>query len=463
QNNLLGNFDPSVGIQQVGINLDSPYQGDHNNFAPRFGFAWDILGNGRTVIRGGGSMIYEIPILVTFLGQNGLNNATTVGINAIPSGAQGVPISGSIVSAATTQSTLNWSLAGPVFNVNINCDPTTGTPCDIMGVKKDLRTPYVVTYNVNLQQRLSPTTSLQVAYVGNRGVKLYSIRDINQVDPNSAAEIACGHCEYDGRPFRTLYPYLNYINFLENNYTSDYHGLQTTLTQRAWKGMNFVAGYTWSHAIDFASLIRAQQPQNSLNPRGERGNSSLDVRHRFTLSFTYDLPSVKSPAQLLEGWQMNSIVSLQSGTPYDAVDFGNDTSLTGEFSDRWNVIAPPSSIPNWSVAGPINIGAVLAQPAPGQFGNAGRNIFVGPPFRNWDFSLVKHWRLTERVNAQLRAEFFNVLNHPNFANPAILFTNDLSFPGSFGQVFATPDVAGANPVIGTGGPRNIQLGLKFRF
>jgi hypothetical protein len=101
------------------------------------------------------------------------------------------------------------------------------------------------------------------------------------------------------------------------------------------------------------------------------------------------------------------------------------------------------------------------------FATAGRNIFRGPHYRNWDFSVVKTFRFGERISAQLRGEFFNVLNHTNFGIPGSLlvsaFNNDLSSPGSFGQVPGTPDVVAANPVIGTGGPRNIQLGLKFRF
>jgi len=106
---------------------------------------------------------------------------------------------------------------------------------------------------------------------------------------------------------------------------------------------------------------------------------------------------------------------------------------------------------------------VLRQPDAANFGTAGRNIFRAPGFHNWDFSLIKTFKATERVGVQFRAEFFNILNHPTFANPAILFNNDLGIPDTFGLVTATPDVAGANPVIGAGGPRNIQFGLKVRF
>ncbi|MEK6304484.1 MAG: TonB-dependent receptor [Acidobacteriota bacterium] len=459
EDDRLGNFDPAVGLQQVGINIDAPYKGDHNNFAPRVGIVWDPWEKGNTVFRAGAGIMYEIPILATFLGQNGVNNATTPGLNVIPTGAVGSNINGTIVGAATTQSNLNWSVGGPIFNVDANCDPDRGgTPCDILGARRDLRTPYVINWSFNVQQVLWPKASLQLGYVGNHGVKLYSIRDINQVVP------ALDEGTYQlGRPFNSKFPFLGYINFLENGYRANYHGLQATLTQRSWHGLNYVLGYTWSHAIDFVSLQRAAQPQDSGRPDLERASSDLDIRHRFTLSLSYDLPAIKSWAQLLEGWQMNSIVTLQTGTPYNAVDFGNDISLTGEFSDRWNLVGNPESIPNFSTTGPIPVEQVLSQPEFGQFGNSARNIFRAPGLKVWDFSLVKTWKATERVNVQLRAEFFNVLNHPNFASPAILFTNDLSFLDAFGLVTATPDVAGANPVIGTGGPRNLQLGLKIKF
>jgi outer membrane receptor protein involved in Fe transport len=470
EKNQLGNFDPAVGLQQVGVNIKEPFSPDRNNFAPRLGISWDPFGKGKTVLRAGAGMTYEYPHLSTFLGQNGVNNATTPGINVIPTGAIGSNLEGNggtIVAASTTQrSGLNWSADGPVFNVAVDC---TSSPCDILGVRHDLKAPYVWSWNFNIQQALSPSTSLQVAYVGNRGVKLYSVRDINQVDPVSAAEIACGHCEQDGRPFATAYPFLEFVNFLENGDGSIYHGLQATFTQRFWKGLNFVAGYTWSHAIDDVSLNRAAQPQDSTRPGLERASGDSDLRHRFTLALTYDLPSRKGYAQLLEGWQMNSIVTLQGGQPFTAVDFENDTSLTGEFSDRWNAIGNPKSIRNWTIDpnNPIDVSSVLQQPTNCDvvacFGNGGRNTFRGPGYRNWDFSIVKRFRFTETIDLQFRAEFFNVLNHPNFANPAILFTNDLGFLDSFGVVNATPDVAAANPVIGSGGPRNIQLGLKIRF
>jgi hypothetical protein len=507
--NRLANFDPATGIQQVGHGISAPYNGDHNNFAPRVGVSWDPWGHGKTVFRAGGGVTYEIPHLSLFLGQNGVENASTAGLNVIPTAAStGIPGANGTMAASAVNLTgnlLNWSVAGPVFQPSINCNPATGgTPCDILGVSRNLRTPYVMNWNLNLQQRLTNSTSLQVGYVGSRGVKLYGVRDINQVvfanDDGS---------EQLGRPFTAscpvaqgglglggpCFPYLEFVNFLDNGDTSIYHGLQATLTQRAWKGMNFVLGYTYSHSIDDVSLNRAQQPQDSTRPGLERGNSDSDLRHRLTLAFSYEFPSRKGYGHLLEGWQLNSIVTIQGGLPWNLIDGninGSDSSGTGEFADRWNIVGNPANIkasltgvPFFDFTTPqtspqacvdhadigqlqsfgcyIENGTILVPPNFGTFGNGGRNPFRGPRLDNWDFSVVKTTNLNERVSVQFRAEFFNFFNHPHFANPNTQGLVDPSDPTSFGFIFNTPDVAAANPVIGTGGPRNIQLGLKFRF
>jgi len=513
RNNLLGNFDPQKGLQQVGKDISKPYNTDANNFAPRFGISWDPTGKGKTVLRAGGGITYEIPHISIFIGQNGVNNATTAGLNVIPTGAKGVGPggtqgSGKIVAASTDTSALDWSTGGPVFNANVDC---SASPCSILGVNPNLKTPYVATWNLNLQQELTRNTSFQIGYVGTRGVKLYSVYDINQVDPNSPAEIACGNCEQDGRPFATQFPFLAVINQLGNGYKSRYNGLQASLTQRAWRGLSFVAGYTWAHALDQASLNRAQQPQDSLHPENEYATGDIDIRHRFTLALSYELPGRKSFAQMLEGWQVNSIITMQSGLPWSVIDGfanGNDVSLTGEFSDRWDFFGSPNDfkpqlggIPYFSGGTPadptdptyainntacattaaanglttsmLNFGcytqgkAVMLPPVAGTFGTMGRNRFRGPAFHNVDFSVVKNWKFNERAGVQFRAEVFNILNHPNLTNPygigGQLGNVDPSVPGSFGASTATTDVAAANPVIGTGGPRAIQLGVKFLF
>jgi len=537
-NNLLGNFDPNVGLEQVGVNIHSPYNGDHNNFAPRLGVAWDPWGQSKTVFRAGVGVNYEIPHLSLFIGQNGVDCCITPGLNDIPTGAIGSNIPGNIVATGLTVSP-NWMDTStpifPVANATLNCNPPTaanpGTPCDILGVTRNIRTPYVVSWNANIQQAIGSTTSLQIGYVGNAGIKLYSVRDINQPDPNLAAVQTCfansgpppfmlfnTACEQLGRPFTAncpvaqggsglggpCFPFLETVNFLQNGYHSNYNGLQITATQKVWHGLNFLAGYTWSHSIDDATNNRSVSPQNSLAPNLERGSSDFDLRQRFTLALTYALPSVKSKLQLLEGWQVNSIVTLQTGTPYavlDGAQIGQDISLTGELNDRWDFFGNPKDfnsmiggipffpgttngaclaaaqqVDGGAVGGPTtqslaqfgcyaNRNSVMIPPAIGTFGTMGRNIFRGPSFYNWDFSLVKDTRLGEGVRMELRAEFFNVLNHPQLANPeaSTLFNEDPSNPGLFGNSSVTPDVGAANPIIGTGGSRNIQLGLKFIF
>ena len=487
EKNRLGNFDPAVGLQQIGINLSDPYNLDANNFAPRLGFSWDPLKTGKTVLRGGFGITYEQPHLAVFLGQNGADNATTPGLNVIPTGAIGSNVNGNIVSASSffDPSGLNWSTTGIVFPSLSSPPDCSASPCDILGVKKNLVTPYVMTWNINLQQQLTNSTSMTVAYVGNRGKKLYSIRNINQYDPVAGA-----------RPLDAQFPFLGVINFLENNYASKYNGLQVSVNQRAWKGHTFVLGYTWSHSADQASLNRMLNPENSLRQDLEWGDSDLDIRHRLTFTHTWDLPGREGFAQLLTGWQINNIVTLQGGTPWNVVDGyinGNDISGTGEFADRWNFFGNPSSfkppdrgqpIPFFvdgntvaacaAHADPLQLATfgcyavgnnVLVPPDAGTFGTMRRNLFRNPGLYNWDFSIVKAFKATERVDVQLRAEFFNVLNraHLSPANASIFGYIDPSDPSTFGCNCSTPDVGAANPVIGTGGPRNIQLGLKFRF
>jgi hypothetical protein len=185
---------------------------------------------------------------------------------------------------------------------------------------------------------------------------------------------------------------------------------------------------------------------------------------------------------------------MQTGQPWNVVDTGNDISFTGEGGDRWNFYGDPAEFspsPGGGIPffadGTQNIAcaahaspaqlqqygcfakghSVMTPPEPGAFGTMRRNIFRGPGFNTWDLSVAKDWKLTEKARLQFRVEFFNVLNHPNFANPygANLTYGrvDPSGPEQFGCSCATPDVADANPVIGTGGPRNIQFGLKAIF
>jgi hypothetical protein len=544
--NLLANYVPTLpngqpgGIVQVGDGISEPYATQYNGVSPRAGFAWDVLGKGTTVLRGGGGIIFEQPSIRTFLfSGGGLNLNPTAGFLGVTPGNGTI---NAFLQETRDTSLINWSLAGPVFPGETSSGATCNldTQCFVFAVNPALGTPYVENWNLNIQQAIPGNAMLQVAYVGNHGVDLYSITDPNQVNPNSPLESAltpCDHCEAAGRPLNEncsvangglglggpCFPYIGFMQLLTNKANSIYHSLQVTFTKRYSHGLYLLAGYTYAHAIDTSSSNTAGVPQNSLDYNAERGNSDYDIRNRFTLSLAYDIPSREAPLQLLKGWQVASIVTIEGSEPYTLGDFSDDISLTGELADRWDISGPPGNI-HWSPITPLpyidptqftadaagnvtggitpaaqqcyqaalaaggqaaanqlngNIpfynlagfpstnggcyvsgNTVLTPPAPGTFGNMGRNIFRGPPFREWDFSLSKMWKLNERVNLQLRGEFFNILNHPNF--DVFSLNNDLSVPGSVGTAIFTPDLGlASNPVLGTGGSRHIQLGAKI--
>jgi outer membrane receptor protein involved in Fe transport len=534
-NNLLGNFDPTLGLVQVGKQISSAYNPDPLNFSPRLGVAWNVGGKSKTIIRAGASLIYNTLSADVLISQQQTSNAPTLGLGVIPTGAtivqaNGTSIAGTgtINSAAVTLpgSQLNWNAVVFADATTVICgnglaatSPGTGTnpgPCSILGMNRDYNTPYVTTWTLNLQQGFTEKLSAEVAYVGNHGAKLPGIVDINQAAVGSGwtpAALAAGasdpNAEQLSRPFESMFPYLAFINQLNGIYRSNYDGLQTTFTGRNFHGLTFLAAYTFSHALDDSSEDWNQYlPQNSKAPNLQYGNSDWDIRHRFTLSLTYDIPGPKSPGHILDGWQVNSIVSLQSGAPWVIADTVDDISGTGEFQDRWDFIGNPADfksqgttpLPYFAGAsnpscvnaaqvidggggsgGPTSASltsfgcyakgkSLLIPPALGTFGTMGRNIFRDGGFRNWDLSFSKSWKFHERLKSQFRAEFFNVLNHPNFANPyggpsdyGAGANDDPSDPNLFGCGCATPDVAAANPVLGTGGSRAIQLGLKLLF
>jgi hypothetical protein len=240
-----------------------------------------------------------------------------------------------------------------------------------------------------------------------------------------------------------------------------------------------VAGYTYSHSLDDVSAnwdfgYGAGLPEDSYNVGREYGNSDFDMRQRFTLSLTYAIPGRSGYAQMLQGWELNSIVTLQSPQFWGPIDLGTDVAGTGPLPvsppafapARWSFYGKPSDFQSGPTPIPFFPGTSNPACAAEALGNMPRNLFPDSGFKDFDLSIAKNWHLGERVHAQFRAEFFNVLNHPNFANPYGgqngFGLNDPSVQ-PFGCGCATPDVAAANPVIGSGGSRAVQLGLKFTF
>jgi hypothetical protein len=321
--------------------------------------------------------------------------------------------------------------------------------------------------------------------------------------------------EQTNQPFYSKFPYLANIFQMGNVYRSNYNGLQATLNARNYHGLSMVAGYTYSHALDDVGAnwdfgYGSGLPQNAHNPGAEYANSDFDIRQRLTVSLTYAVPGRKGYGQALEGWEINSIITLETPQYWGPMDEGTDAAGIGPLP-----VSPPANSPiRWSFYGKTsdfkaqkgvgipyfsaatnsacaaqalavdggapgastaslnlfgcyaNGTSIMLPPPLGQFGNMSRNMFQDTGFRNLDFSLAKNFHFGETMRLQFRAEFFNILNHPNFANPYGgqngFGLNDPSVR-PFGCGCATPDVAAANPVIGSGGSRAVQLGGKFIF
>jgi hypothetical protein len=451
KHNLLSNLGQDGNLAIVGTDgLHGAYNRDLNNFGPRVGFAWSALS--KTVVRGGYGIYYDY-IPQELMIANFTNSA---GLATNPIGPQAV------LSLSNTYDSSAWSgqnLTGTVVSPIPPPYPPSGS--DIFFTPQNLVTPYSQNWNLNVEQSLSESLALQLGYVGGKGTKLVRLRDANQPFP-------------DGTRPNQNYGFMDEFATIS---ASTYKAFQATLRSRDWHGLSGFAGYTLSKSLDDASdgidfnFATVALPQDSNNLAAEHGPSNFDTRHRFTAAFSYRLPRVGGPKRLSEGWELNGIVTAQSGRPVPIVD-ANDTSGLSfdQFPSPSNFHQRPDLVPgvnpinsNWR-SGPDSIGYLngnaFADPPLGTFGTLGRNAIYGPHFLNVDFALAKSTPLTERVSLQLRAELFNIFNHPNFALP-----NFFVSPGSSGQgaITQTPDQAQTNPGLGGGGPRVVQLGAKFVF
>jgi Carboxypeptidase regulatory-like domain len=558
RDNFLGNFNPNVNpattpaVEQFGPGapIASEYNTGRGTIAPRLGVAWDVRGDGKTVIRAGGG-IYVVPTILgtsidqTPFGANfpsiGVNNSgTAINYNeANPLNLTAAQINWNTTGATIFPSTTTQIVNGVTYS-GISCNvPGVGNgPCVTGGVNSNLPQPHTAEWNLDIQRALTNNLTLDVAYVGNHAWDEEVLEDLNQPPigsgytaavvakciatpstancaPSSAAEVAA-------EPYSKIFPYLSNIDVAESGDFANYNSLQITFQARNYHGLSFISGYTFAHALseaDGSSTSSANLLQTDIsNLRLNYGNSDNDLRHRFTFSPTYLIPGIKSPGQMLEGWSVNGIVTIQSGLPWTAYDpTVTDWDGTGEISNAtigagssqyWNYTgsrsaftASANSIPCFGVlkgctsfasapaalaacttaaeapyAGNAQLqalalaaltnsgcymqgGGILTPPAYGTVGDAGHGFFPGPNYRNVDFSLAKLWKLRERFTAQFRLEFFNLFNRADFG--AVSSSNPTSGFAKFGTSTATPD--STNAVLGSGGPRHIQFGLKLTY
>ncbi len=511
KNNLFSNITnldlagANFTLTQVGTGgLSTLYEPDYNNFAPRASVAWDITGKGRTVVRAGFGVFFDAFSQDFFLGHLPYSPFFDPGPaynNIGPNPILSTGPTGNIVSGS------------PVFNPTTTCD----FECDVFGFDRNIRTPYMENYNFNIQQQMGSKTVLQVGYVGSQGHHLFRMRDLSQPSeaeinasdcpngPSPTPGVACpggaitGSYGVPRRYIGSTFPYgAFYVLQEESTGRSNYNSLQASLRTTNWHGLTSILNYVWSKSLDDSSdgedfEPNASQPNDSTRANLEYGPSNFNVPHRLTWVFGYDLPNRGGSLQRLKnGWGLNSTVSLQSGQPFQFnYNFEDDFSGSGNGYDRPDVVGPityhsrdPFNFVDLSsFAIPCTVDPTLGAngaatdciPGTRHFGNLGRNALHGPTFKQWDLAVYKTTAISERVSVQLRAEFFNVLNHPNFSNPFLpLFLADPAQQGfalagnrevgSRGyQIGATGDVGIGNPFLGGGGPRGIQLAAKFTF
>jgi len=432
------------------------YPKDFNNFAPRASVAWDLRGNARTVVRAGWGLYYDSFSQDFFVGQ--------LPFNTFNPGPAYNGISGAVTFSFSPAAVIMPGV--PVF------DPSTFAATDVFTVDQNLRTPYIHVYNANVQRELVRNVAVEVGFVGSAGRKLFRYRDINQVNPATGT---------------VAFPAFIYINQFESTATSSYKSFQAALQIRDWHRLTSTVNYTWSHSRDNASdgqdyVPNATQPDNSFDPERERANSNFDLRHHLTWVFNYDLPTLGHIKGLSSGWAINGVLALASGQPFNVnYLFEGDFNGSGEFFGRPDLVGDPFAgthtptqflnLAAFKVPCTLDLtGNCIAGTQ--HFGNVGRNAFVGPHYRNFDFSVVKNFSLSERVKLQTRMDIFNLFNHPNFANPlwpsfgVDFLANGIDAMGhgiGFLPITVTPDVGTGNPFLGGGGSRNIQFAVRLNF
>ncbi len=411
------------------------------NFMPRVGLAWDPSGDGETAVRAGFGLFYNQLGLPNFVNGFTLNPPFTTITQLIIPPFPVVPRESFI----------------PLFT-----NP----------VEFDGHTPYVIQYNLNVQRQLFRDTVFTVGYVGSRGVNLPRPTDINsrqrQILP-------------DGRAFfpadaPRVNPNFRSINLRDFGGNSHYNSLQLSLRKQFSHGLQFQASYTLAKSIDDAPpILRDIENAPGIlydyrNRRLDRSLSPFDIRHNLVLNYVYDLPlgpgkslggrAIGFAGKLLEGWQLNGIITIASGNPFTVTN-GFDRSRIGTIgpfrADRPNL--RPGASNNPKIGSPdrwFDSSAFELQPA-GFLGDLGRNTLIGPGLASFDFALFKTTSIGERAQVQFRAEFFNIFNRANFATPEapnrVIFTDPRGIPSA---------AAGrlTNTVTSS---RQVQFGLKLIF
>jgi outer membrane receptor protein involved in Fe transport len=451
-----------TGVPQVD---DTLIPTDKNNISPRVGFALRANEAGTIVVRGGygiyndrfstryaNTQLLNYPYLALAVGLPGL--LRTMADPFIP-----VPQPGAFP--------VNPTIPSPLSPLS----PIVGVPISGIFIDPKLRTPYVQQYNLNVQWEVFKDYLLEIGYVGSKGTKLLQVVTLNQPVYNKALNVFTAPF---GTALSTQKNVAGGIQQVQSTSNSRYNSLQISMTKRFSHGLQFLSAYTLGQSDDFYSGGTINElfaiPGDQSNWRLNYGHSDFDRRHRFVTSFVYDLPKLTSGSSIgraiVNNWQLNGILTLQTGTPFSVIDAPNNNiiqranfaqnitgglltsgSIESRLNQYFNTAAFVTSRP--TVAG-TNLGTPnnpTFDPN-NPFGNTPRNFLYGPGQKNMDFSVVKFIPVSEGVRGELRAEFFNLFNWVNFANP----NSNIAVPATFGRITAT-----------SSGPRVIQFAAKLNF
>jgi Carboxypeptidase regulatory-like domain len=434
-----------------------PYDPNHLNFAPRFGFAWDVSGNGKTAVRGGFGMFYDQIVMNQFLNLFDRNppewRTVRLGANApFPH-----PLDGQFSTVLSPQ----------------------------VIVRDNFKTPYMYQYNLTIQREVMQNLSVSLGYVGSLGKHLIQRYDGNTPLPQVRADGSLFIPA--GAPRRN--PIWGAISTRNLAGFSNYNALQLSVVRRFAQGFQLQGSYTYAKSIDTSSGLFSEEATNAatgaLNADRifqDKALSNFDVRNAANINFNYDLPFGKNLTgtgrQILGGWEVGSIVTLSQGVPFTVENSDNrsrNLASGADFADRPNLVAGMSNNPTSGVTKGCSFGTTSVPPGArlgtpelwfdpcafvpqelGTFGNLGRNTLIGPGLSTVDFVINKHFQVKEDKELQFRSEFFNVMNHPNFLPPSAttrrIFDNNGRLVGAPGAITQT-----ATP------SRQIQFGLKFIF
>lgn len=420
------------GIGVAGQNGIPPglVKNDWALFAPRLGFAYDLTGQGKTVLRGGFGVMYE-----------------RIQGNDVYNAGPNIPFSSSVTFNNVSLSNPNVSLlTGQTLSAPITAASITGL------AYTDYKNPASYQFSLGIQHQFLPSTVLSVAYVGNQNRHQNDYRDINLPDPSVLPALINQTVNYN-----TVVPYLGYhsITLSEDAENSNYNALQVDFHSQIRNNLFLQVAYTYSKAMDPATgnggagdLSTVSDPYNRAY---DYGPSGLDRTHIGLVNFIYDLPVFRNTQNrfvrtTLGGWEVSGIGTMETGLPL-FITLGGSQGSNGlaNATNRPNVNGPvqyPDKVNEWFDP------SIFSVPAIGQWGNLGKNAVRGPGRDNWNLSLFKEFVLSESRGSRIefRAETFNTFNHTQFHNVSTTYTSS-----NFGQVTSTWD------------PRVIQLGLKLLF